>query len=94
MNFGYKTSFKSIDKGNIEIIGPFGLSFLILAYSEIITYIHSGLIFHYAFLIMFSILCILFSYTFITGCYKLYYFNGINIFLRYLYNKNVIKIKY
>ena len=49
MNFGYKTSFKTIDKGNIEIIGPFGLSFLILAYSEIITYIHSGLIFHYAF---------------------------------------------
>ncbi len=67
MNFGYKTSFKTIDKGNIEIIGPFGLSFLILAYSEIITYIHSGLIFHYAFLIMFSILCILFSYTFITS---------------------------
>jgi hypothetical protein len=65
MNFGYKTSFKTIDKGNIEIFGPFGTSAVISVYSEILTFLSSGFVFHYSFLIMLSIVLIIFNYVFI-----------------------------
>jgi NADH-ubiquinone oxidoreductase chain 5 len=65
MNFGYKTSFKTIDKGNIEIFGPFGMSAVISVYSEILTFLSSGFVFHYSFLIMLSIVLIIFNYVFI-----------------------------
>lgn len=56
MNFGYRVSFQLLDKGSIEVFGPFGSSFKLWGYSKLLGNIHSGMIFHYSFVMLFSIL--------------------------------------
>ena len=54
MNFGYKTSFKLIDKGNIETFGPVGLSSSLLTYSKTFSAQQAGFVFFYAFSIIWA----------------------------------------
>jgi NADH-ubiquinone oxidoreductase chain 5 len=54
LSFGYHISYKTIDRGLIEILGPMGLSSLV---SEKAFYLHklqTGFLYHYAFLILLS----------------------------------------
>ncbi len=46
--FGYDISYKSIDRGIIEIFGPFGLSKIIYNKSNYISNLSTGYIYHYA----------------------------------------------
>jgi NADH-ubiquinone oxidoreductase chain 5 len=46
--FGYSISFKTLDKGSFEILGPYGISKTIQQLTKHIRLLQSGLIYHYA----------------------------------------------
>jgi len=48
MKFGYLVSFKRLDKGCFEIIGPYGISLLFSRVTRQISKLQSGMIYHYA----------------------------------------------
>jgi proton-translocating NADH-quinone oxidoreductase chain L len=48
LSFGYNTSFKALDKGVFEILGPFGISILFQRFTSHISKLQSGMIYHYA----------------------------------------------
>ena len=52
LNFGYKVSFKSIDKGVLEILGPFGITQGIRDLVGQTRQLQSGFIYHYAFVML------------------------------------------
>ena len=52
LNFGYKVSFKSIDKGVLEILGPFGITQGIRDLVSQTRQLQSGFIYHYAFVML------------------------------------------
>nr|WCH57648.1 NADH dehydrogenase subunit 5 [Hypnea wynnei] len=55
LSFGYKVSFKTLDRGFIELSGPFGLSKLVLRWSAFIFQVQSGQMTHYIFYIIVSV---------------------------------------
>nr|WCH57840.1 NADH dehydrogenase subunit 5 [Hypnea edeniana] len=71
LDFGYIISFKVLDRGFIELSGPFGLSHLILKWSILIFKIQNGQITHYIFYIIISA-CIIFMLVFMGGQVLLY----------------------
>jgi NADH-ubiquinone oxidoreductase chain 5 len=68
-NFGYVTSYKIIDRGIFEIIGPHGISFVVSSVSSTIAKLQSGYIYHYTFVFLTGI-------TILLGIYQLYAFVG------------------
>lgn len=48
LNFGYNISFKTLDKGIFEILGPFGISIFFKQFTYHISKLQSGMIYHYA----------------------------------------------
>jgi NADH-ubiquinone oxidoreductase chain 5 len=66
--FSYKVSFKLIDRGFIELIGPLGLVRIFSRLSEMVVKLQSGFIYHYVFMMSFglSIFLILFAFNFLT----------------------------
>ena len=46
--FGYFISYKMIDRGIIEMLGPFGLSKTVLAKSNLLTRLQSGVVYDYS----------------------------------------------
>lgn len=62
MHFGYNCSFQLFDKGVIELLGSSGFSWQLLLLSKNFSKLHSGLFYHYFFIMMFwLIIFILFS---------------------------------
>ena len=59
MNFGYKTSFKLLDRGLFEYLGPFGITLLIKKLSNNIVKLQTGLIYHYIFCMLIGTLAII-----------------------------------
>ena len=51
-NFSFNTSYKLIDRGIIEALGPMGLSLLITKNSEFISKAQTGFIYHYTFIFL------------------------------------------
>lgn len=49
INFGYNISFKNLDRGFIELLGPYGLTILITKLSFILSKINTGQLNHYIF---------------------------------------------
>lgn len=80
MNFGYFTSFKSIDKGLIENIGPSGFSFILTNISSNLVRFNNGLVFRSVLSLACSFLAFL-SYYFIV----LFQLTTINNFVFYLF---------
>ena len=60
LKIGYFFTFKTLDKGYLEFIGPFGISCLIEKISKNITLIQSGQITHYIFFMLMGLLLIFF----------------------------------
>lgn len=60
ISFGYQISFKTIDKGLLEILGPLGVSKTILTFVQQISRLHSGFIFNYAFIMLLGIAILVF----------------------------------
>lgn len=52
MNFGYTISFKNLDRGFIELSGPYGLPTLIKLWSSLVLEIQTGQITHYIFFVV------------------------------------------
>lgn len=48
LRFGYHVSFKSLDKGAFEILGPSGLAHTFVNITQYISKLQSGMIYHYA----------------------------------------------
>jgi len=48
LNFGYHVSYKAIDRGFIEMIGPFGLSKTVMKKSSLLSVLQSGSVYDYA----------------------------------------------
>ena len=48
LDFGYNISWKTIDKGCLEILGPYGIAHTMSAWSRYVSRLQSGLIYHYA----------------------------------------------
>ena len=48
LHFGYAVSFKALDKGSFEMIGPLGISRTLSRLSYEISKLQSGMIYHYA----------------------------------------------
>jgi NADH-ubiquinone oxidoreductase chain 5 len=59
LNFSYKVSFKVLDRGFIEYIGPFGIAYILQKYSSDLAKVQSGNVYHYSFIMAISILSIL-----------------------------------
>jgi NADH-ubiquinone oxidoreductase chain 5 len=49
LNWGYSHTYKIIDRGFIEMVGPFGLSKLVLNNSKILSKLQTGSFYDYAF---------------------------------------------
>nr|YP_010439835.1 NADH dehydrogenase subunit 5 [Ophioglossum vulgatum]UTD44881.1 NADH dehydrogenase subunit 5 [Ophioglossum vulgatum] len=49
LRFGYEVSFKALDKGAIEILGPYGISYIFRRLAKQISQPQSGFVYHYAF---------------------------------------------
>lgn len=60
LRFGYDVSFKNLDRGFIELLGPFGLSIIIKKLSNIFSLLQTGQLTHYIF-------CIILSFCFISN---------------------------
>jgi proton-translocating NADH-quinone oxidoreductase chain L len=52
LSFGYKISYKILDKGFIEIVGPYGIFLLLKKWVKKIVLLQSGYIYHYAFIML------------------------------------------
>ena len=63
-DFGYNISFKIIDRGLIEVIGPFGITNTILNFTKRFSQLQSGFVYHYAFVIFISLTFLIFFYGF------------------------------
>ena len=55
LNFGYNISFKNLDRGFIEILGPYGLSSLIPSWANITKQLQTGQLTHYLFFMIFGL---------------------------------------
>jgi len=64
LSFGYHVSYKSIDRGIIEMLGPFGLSKSVWSTSRLITKLHTGSIYDYSLFIVLGFVFILISFDF------------------------------
>lgn len=49
LRFGYSVSFSALDKGAIEILGPYGISYTFRRLAKRISQLQSGFVYHYAF---------------------------------------------
>jgi NADH:ubiquinone oxidoreductase subunit 5 (subunit L)/multisubunit Na+/H+ antiporter MnhA subunit len=50
--FGYEVSFKTLDKGAIEILGPYGIAGTFRKLAMQLSQIQSGFVYHYAFIML------------------------------------------
>lgn len=53
LNTGYEFTFKNLDRGYIEYIGPYGLSIFFYKISDLTTKMHTGYVYNYSFLVIF-----------------------------------------
>lgn len=69
LNFGYYVSFKNLDRGFIELIGPVGVTLFMLRLAKIFSFVQTGKLTHYIFFITF---------------FLFFYFSLIFLFFTYL----------
>ena len=60
LNFGYLVSFKTLDRGFIELVGPYGIPKVILTYGNKLTSLQTGQIMHYLFFMVIGVCLFLF----------------------------------
>nr|AGH24444.1 NADH dehydrogenase subunit 5 [Reclinomonas americana ATCC 50284] len=90
--FGYNISFKSIDKGLIEILGPYGLERLTRRLTSKVSALQTGYIYHYAFIMLLGVTLIitiigLWDYISMWTDYRLYFLFLLTIIF-YGYSEN------
>ncbi|MBX7076457.1 MAG: hypothetical protein K1X33_03945 [Methanobacteriaceae archaeon] len=87
LHFGYHISFKLVDRGIIELIGPLGITRGLSVIIKRVSNLQTGLIYHYALMIIlgitFFVLLFTLPFYFKTGLllvyfYFFFYFNNNN----------------
>jgi NADH-ubiquinone oxidoreductase chain 5 len=78
LDFGYNISFKTLDRGIIEIIGPYGIVQRISDLTNKITGLQSGYVYHYAFVMFIGLIILItfiniWNFTPFLFDYKLYF---------------------
>ena len=58
-SFGYFVSFRGMDKGVVEILGPYGIATSFTYMMKRISKFQTGYIYHYAFIMLIGIVCLL-----------------------------------
>ena len=72
-NFSYGTSYKVVDRGIFEILGPHGITLVLFKLSSIVSKLQTGYIYHYTFVFLVGITLILAFYqiqTFVSLLYS------------------------
>jgi NADH-ubiquinone oxidoreductase chain 5 len=64
LSFGYFVSFRGIDKGIVEMFGPYGVATTFKDLAKRLTNLQTGFIYHYAFVMILGILFMVTSFTF------------------------------
>jgi proton-translocating NADH-quinone oxidoreductase chain L len=64
LQFAYQTVFRSLDKGVLELFGPYGLSYVLFSGASKMKNMQSGYIYHYAYFMFSSLLIIIIIITF------------------------------
>lgn len=59
LDFGYRISFKTLDKGCFEILGPYGISFLFQNLTRYLSRLQSGMIYHYAVVMLLGVILLI-----------------------------------
>jgi proton-translocating NADH-quinone oxidoreductase chain L len=59
VSFGYFVSFRGMDKGVVEILGPYGIATSFTYMMKRISKFQTGYIYHYAFIMLIGIVCLL-----------------------------------
>lgn len=59
LDFGYRVSFKTLDKGCFEILGPYGISFLFQNLTRYLSKLQSGMIYHYAVVMLLGVILLI-----------------------------------
>ncbi len=91
LKFAYNISFKLLDRGLFELLGPFGLFNLLNVYSKKILNFQSGFIYHYALMIILGFFLFLNYFLFINIVdYTLFFLIIIFVPFIYIYRKNKI----
>jgi len=85
MNFGYSLSFKTLDKGLIEQLGPTGLASTIFNLSFNLTALQTGFIFHTIFLFVYGSVFYLAAYFLVAFGFSLSIFTANFILLFFGY---------
>lgn len=68
--FGYDVSYKLIDRGVLEVLGPKGATFLLSKIGATLTNLHTKHLYHHLMLILINAICFLVGYEFIANfCY-------------------------
>lgn len=62
LSFGYNISFKALDRGVIEVLGPYGIANTISNFVIRFNKIQTGYVYHYAFIFCISIIIFMFIY--------------------------------
>ncbi len=52
MSFGYNVSYKVLDRGLIEVIGPLGITKTVKQLSKQVSFLQTGYIYNYAFIML------------------------------------------
>jgi NADH:ubiquinone oxidoreductase subunit 5 (subunit L)/multisubunit Na+/H+ antiporter MnhA subunit len=52
LSFGYSISYKTIDRGIVELFGPFGFVFKVYSQGRLNSFFQSGLVYHYLFIML------------------------------------------
>ena len=81
LNFGYLISFKLLDRGFIELIGPVGVSKTIKNYSIMFSSLQTGQITHYLFFMILGLIIFCFYYFFLLKIVFVINFSLYSIFL-------------
>jgi len=64
LSFGYFVSYKTIDRGVIEMLGPFGLSKTVLTNSTYLSRIQTGLVYDYSLWMFFGVVMMILLFSF------------------------------
>lgn len=55
LQFGYEVSYKTLDKGIVEILGPYGIIRVVRHLSDRVSSLHTGYLYHYAFVMLIGV---------------------------------------
>ena len=81
LNFGYHVSFKTLDKGSFEILGPYGIAHLFQTFTQHISKLQSGMIYHYAVIMLLGLTLLI---TVVAGTEFLQFFVDNRLFFIFL----------